>query len=531
MKSATLFSATLGEDGKFEPPLGPLYIAAVLEDLGCEVDFRDYQLADGASAYDPSHICEFLKGHRQILLVSCFVDMLPVVIGACRLIKQKRPDTVIILGGPGPTAKAHEILQTFPWLDGIVRGEGEDTICEWASTDWSRLSGAANSPVIAGMVYRRADVLIDGPARGRIMDSDGLPLPAYHLLDWNRYNSARVITTRGCPYHCSFCDVAPLWDRKAVFRDLYRTIDEMMLLRDRYGQSGVAIVDDTFVLNRNRVQEFCQILIDTDAKIQWGCFGRINLMTEELIELMARAGCRGVFYGIDSGSTTILNRTLKQLKASTILPTLKLSAQYFDRIEASFIWGYPFETLEDFQMTLELAGEASRLAPKVNVQMHMLSPLPSAPIFLEFDGKLLRPEPADAAWLLLPNLLLDERAVAIKDIIECAPQLFPGFFTFPTPDKEIKRAYLEQSMRSLDHTIGLTIFDDQVNGLLDSDDQETETRLLNGAGEPAERIGIGLALGLLRRTRRRSRDENSTGLEIVRGPALTRQRNDAERTQ
>lgn len=517
-------SATLGEDGKIEPPIGPLYIAAVLESDGWQVDFRDYQLAPDANPFDSDRICRFLCGHENVLMISCFVDMLPVVIAACESIKAGRAETTIILGGPGPTANAAATLRKFPWIDGIVMGEGEETIAEWARIVGGRSASDVQLPPIAGMVHHDKGHVVEGPARHRIPRERFLR-PTYHLLDWSHYTSARVVTTRGCPYRCSFCDVAPLWGRRAVYRDLDDTIEEMLLLRDRYGKSGIAIVDDTFVINRDRVRRFCELLIERNSGLQWGCFGRINLMSEGLIEVMARAGCRAVFYGIDSGSPTVLRATLKELDADTIYPVLKTSADYFDRIEASFIWGYPFETYDDFQLTLDLAGRASQLAPRVNVQMHMLSPLPSSPLYKEFRGTLLPPEPDDRDWLLLPALLLDERATTVRGIIDRAPELFPGFFTFPTPDKERKREDLRRALRALDYTLGLTMFDERVYKLLSQEDRDAEMHLLEEANGSEELIGVGLALGLLRRTRRR-RQVNEDEPGLGRGPSIVRQRND-----
>jgi radical SAM superfamily enzyme YgiQ (UPF0313 family) len=515
-------SATLGEDGKVEPPLGPLYIASALQTVGWAVDFRDYQLQPDADPFDADRICRFLDNHEKVVLISCFVDMLPVVIAACENIKAARPETTIILGGPGPTANAARILEVFPAIDGIVMGEGEETVAEWARLEQARLAGET-LPAIAGMTHHRNGHVTEGPKRDRI-PADRFLKPAYHLLDWSRYTSARLVTTRGCPYRCSFCDVAPLWGRRAVYRDLDDTIDEMLVLRDSYGKSGIAIVDDTFVINRERVRTFCNRLIERNCDLQWGCFGRINLMSEPLIELMARAGCRAIFYGIDSGSPAVLRSTIKELDADTIIPTLEISAAYFDRIEASFIWGYPFETYDDFKLTLDLAGRASLLAPKVNVQMHMLSPLPSSPLYLEFDGTLLPPDPEDRDWLLLPALLLDERATVVRHIIDRAPELFPGFFTFPTPDKVKKRDDLRRAMKALDHTVGMTVFDESVAGLLSRDNRAAEIQLLRQADSSHELIGVGLALGLFRRTRRRHSALAAT--DIVRSASFIRQRND-----
>jgi anaerobic magnesium-protoporphyrin IX monomethyl ester cyclase len=527
MLQTTLLSATLGEDGRTEPPLGPLYIAAALESAGWEVDFRDYQIFEGADAFDPEQLVRFIQGHHNVLMISCLVDMLPVILAAAELIKAARPETYILLGGPGPTAGAAEFLRVFPEIDAIVMGEGEETIQAWAAA-YASSDLNARKP-IPGMVYRSGDEIVEGGARARIRNLESGVRPAYHLLDWKHYSAGRIITTRGCPYHCSFCDVAPLWGRKATYRDVTSAVEEMILLQDRYNAVGVSIADDTFVLNRDRVREFCHTLLDRGADIQWGCFGRINLMSEELIALMAEAGCRAIFYGIDSGSPRILDRTLKEVSVESILPTLEMSSRYFDRIEASFIWGYPFETYEDFLCTLDLAARASQFSPTVNVQLHMLSPLPSSPIYQEFKDTLIYPEAEDSRFLLLPALLLDERASIVRRVIERAPHLFPGFFSLPTPDKERKRARLNEVFTSLEAMIGRAILDEKVHALWTAEDRILEKELINFSDEASnpERIGTGLALGVFKRLRESKKGSSVVRRKPIRAPGLVRQRNDA----
>lgn len=496
METVTLCSTTLSDNGRIEPPLGPLYIASALEQEGLAVDFRDYQLSAEINSFDAAPLARFLDGHQQIVLISCLVDMLPLALDAARRLKSQRPDTVVVFGGPGPTARARDLLMRFPWVNGIVQGEGEKTIREWVRTFF----GGQSEPV-AGMVRRVGTEILEGPERPRIGAID-LKLPAYHLLDWPRYQSARIITTRGCPYHCTFCDVSALWKHRVIYRDLNAAIGEMALLRDRYGKRALGIVDDTFVLDVQRVQDFCHRLIAAGAGFEWGCFARINLMTPGLIELMARAGCEAVFYGIDSGSPAVLQRAHKALNHSSVLPVLRESARYFDQIEASLIWGYPYESLADFQQTLDLAAEASLLAPRVNVQLHMLSPLPNSPIFQQYGDKLLRPEPEDKGWLLLPPLLLDERGGEVRRMVEEAPELFPGFYAVPTPDKPEKRRLLEQVIRALTRTIGRTFFDAEVDELLDNEASHVERAMLAEHRPTTDRIGVGLAIGFFRRVRR-----------------------------
>ena len=520
VQTVTLCSATLGEDGRHEPPLGPLYIAAAFEQLGVNVDFRDFQLEKAANGFSGEALARYLSDHSEVVAISCFLDMLPAVVDASRLLKRARPDTTILLGGPGPTASARRILDLYPWINGVVRGEGEETV-----QDWVRLQRGEHRGPIAGMVYRDGNTVVDGPERARLRSLDELPRPAYHLTDLRNYSNARVITTRGCSYRCSFCDVTALWGSRSVFRGLEATIDEIEMLRDRFGQGTIAIVDDTFVLNRDRVQDFCHRLIQRGSNITWGCFGRINLMTPALVDLMAEAGCRAIFYGVDSGSQRVLDRTVKRMRVKDIVPVLKLSARYFERIEASFIWGYPFETLEDFNATLNVAAEAALLAPITNVQLHMLSPLPMSPIYREFAGELLYPEPEDSRWLLLPALLLDERAASIRDLVRAAPEIYSGFFSLPTPARAAKRAQLERVMATLSQTVGKTFFDKRTAQLLKHRSVELEQELLAAHTDPADRIGVGLALSLFQRTRHR--DDFQAGRKPfvgTRGASMVRQR-------
>jgi radical SAM superfamily enzyme YgiQ (UPF0313 family) len=488
------------------------------------VDFRDYQLFEGADAFDPNGILHRLEGHQQVLMISCLVDMLPVVIAAAEIIKSTRPDTQIILGGPGPTAAAGQFLAAFPQLDAVVMGEGEETIREWAIA--YRNANNTRKP-IPGMVHRKDGCIVDGGQRNRMQDLQNAVPPAYHLLDWSHYSAGRIITTRGCPYQCSFCDVAPLWGRKTVYRDIASVVEEILLLRDRYGTVAVSIADDTFVLNRDRVRAFCNLMLERRLDVEWGCFGRINLMSEELISLMAKAGCRVIFYGIDSGSPRVLKRTFKELAVDSILPTLEISARYFDRIEASFIWGYPFESHEDFLLTLDLAAKASRFAPKVNVQLHMLDPLPSSPICQEFKETLDKPEQEDSPWLLLPALMLDERASTVRRVIQTAPHLFPAFFCFPTPSKIQKREKLREVLTALHVMIGRAVIDERVYALSASENRELEQELLNQSGTPSEHIGAGLAIGLFKRMRQKKARHAGQTPEGVRIPGLVRQDNDA----
>jgi hypothetical protein len=156
----------------------------------------------------------------------------------------------------------------------------------------------------------------------------------------------------------------------------------------------------------------------------------------------------------------------------------------------------------------------------------MLSPLPSSPILADFEGDLLEPEAEDRPWLLLPGLRVDPRARVLRRVIGIAPELFPGFFNFPTPDRHAKRAKLEEVRSALHATIGKSLTDNGVRRLLTQPDGALEAKLLADASTPEERIGIGLALSRFRRARWQSTADEPAGLAGTRGAALARERND-----
>ena len=226
------------------------------------------------------------------------------------------------------------------------------------------------------------------------------------------------------------------------------------------------------------------------------------------------------------GSPAVLRKAIKEVRAPAILPTIEKSAKYFQIIEASFIWGYPYETLEDFLQTLDLAAAAANFAPIVNVQLHMLSSLPSSPVLSDFTGELQEPEVEDRPWLLLPGLLVDHRAAAVRAVIDQAPDLFPGFFTFPTPDKAAKRARLQRVRKALHRALGRSVFDEDIGRLLVHGDAALEARLITEAGAPEERIGVGVALSWFRRIRWQRTADPTQRLAGARGPAVVRERND-----
>lgn len=408
-------------------PLGVLYLAGELLRKGHEVEVRDCQLSPfETSAVDL--ITRTLQGSAGIVGISCMSDSLPAVLLAVTKHKEREPDSTIILGGPGPTSVAKNILLHFPAVDYIVMGEGEITLSKLVR----RLRNDPWPNDMDGIYYRQNGVIYCANQQTRIKDLDTLhPLP-YSLVPWDLYSQTIPISTaRGCTYGCSFCDVNGIWQRKITQRSVDNVIAELQELYTR-GVTRIGIVDDTFVLNRRRVQDFCHKLVKARLPISWHCNGRINLIDDPLLETMAGAGCESVFFGIESGSDTVLQRIGKGFDVSQVLNAVKLSARYISLVTISFIWGFPFETMSDFQQTRRCYLNLAEMN-NVKVQIYELTPFPNTPIYQAFSSELYY-DPQYVSDLNGGRILDNSERILIEEY----PYMFPNFYRFRTPHRTEK---------------------------------------------------------------------------------------------
>jgi len=428
MPKASMINASIdtGTSGAFLP-LGALNVAAALEARGIGVSLLDYQLSEVDNHFDPVNFKGLMERAGNLIGVSCMSLMLPVVVEAARMVKEERPDVRIVLGGPGPTGVAEELVRHFPFIDVVVRGEGDET----AAAVFTRLADDGELDDIPGITYPGNGGAISNPAQRRIEDLDALPLPAYHLLDMARYDYAVVSSSRGCPYKCTFCDVGPLWQNRTRNLSIGRFTDQVESLVTEYGKDNIVIMDDTFVLSKLRVKGFCDGLGERGLDVDWGCFGRMDLMDGELMRTMRAAGCTGIFYGVESGSDRVLRAVNKRFDSALAARVLRASREYFD-VKASFIWGFPFETLEDYRETVMLAAYAAKLG--CDYQANLLVPLPMSRIYEEYREALRfpsRPEDMMVSGGYFTGEAFERESIQrMIEQIRSHPSVFPVFYYY-----------------------------------------------------------------------------------------------------
>ena len=329
-------------------PLGPLYLTRALEDAGFSVDFRDYQCVHSDDPFDMEVFLGFLRDPAPVIGLSCMANLLPFTILAMRAIRERYPDRVLVLGGVGTKAVEEELLTRFPWINIICRGEAERTGPELLHAIRRRGDLAA----VAGLSFRTNGHVTHTPDRPRITDLDSIPFPAFEKVDLARYQGYGMMTSRGCPYPCTFCSVAPVWNLQSCSRSPRNIVAEMEFLNREAGVDLFLFQDEFFVSGRRQVMEFCGELQRRGLNVQWKAFGRVNLVDEEMMRAMAHSGCVELRFGIESGSDRVLKEIKKGFTAAETLEVVPKAVDIFPRVDAFFVWGFPFETMEDFHQSL-----------------------------------------------------------------------------------------------------------------------------------------------------------------------------------
>ena len=160
------------------------------------------------------------------------------------------------------------------------------------------------------------------------------------------------MTSRGCPYPCTFCSVAPVWNLESHSRSPRNIVAEMEFLNRQAGIDLFLFQDEFFVSGKRQVMEFCAELRRRNLNVQWKAFGRVNLVDEEMMRAMAENGCLELRFGIESGSDRILEQIKKGFTAAETVEVVSQAVGIFHRVDAFFVWGFPFETMEDFHQSL-----------------------------------------------------------------------------------------------------------------------------------------------------------------------------------
>ncbi len=376
------------------PPLGTLYAASYLRRRGYEVGLFDAMLAESPAEWETAldrhqpRYAVLYEDNFNYLSKMCLLRMREA---ACRMIAAaKSRGCTMIVAGADATDHYEEYLNRG--ADYVLIGEGEETLGDLMDSLEGR---AARSQVaIGGLAWRgESGATQCNPRRPDIRDLDSLPMPAWDLVDIERYRgiwrerhgfySMNMVTTRGCPYRCNWC-AKPIWGQRYNSRSPENAADELAWLSDRFRPDHISFVDDIFGLKPGWVERFGELLRERGLSIPFRCLMRPDLVTPAAVEGLRRAGCRTVWLGTESGSQKILDAMDKGTTVAQIASARRLLGAA--RIQVGFFlqFGYPGETFEDVEKTIAMVRE---LRPD-DIGISVSYPLPGTPFYDRVRGQL-----------------------------------------------------------------------------------------------------------------------------------------------
>ena len=423
-------------------PLDTLYLAARLRHAGFAVDFRDYQIRSKRyeDPQDPEGFATtFLRDAGDIVVATCTNEALPLAICGLAILKEIDPAKRIILGGIGAAGCADEIVRAFPAIDYVVAVDLRPRKIRNAEQIYVDLVDAIASG--AGPAERVIRPAMPAVRKAEDETNEAL-LPAYDLVNLSHYNEVVMRTAWGCPFLCTYCDRHR--DRTVVWRRLERVFEELTLLQTNYRRKRVFFYDETFTLSKKRTLDFCRQLVDGFSPVKWSCTSRVDTLDGELAQAMAEAGCTLVYMGVESGSDTVLERVRKGYRREKAEETVKLALDHMD-VGSFFVWGFPFESVKDFEQTVDLIEQFQSW--KVYPTLYSFSALPGSDAYgdvramLRFDDDWW-----EANWPAhFPHSRGREK---LKTLIQDHPMVFPGFYTSDPLIREKLKLIQDRGWRS-----------------------------------------------------------------------------------
>jgi radical SAM superfamily enzyme YgiQ (UPF0313 family) len=344
------------------------------------------------------------------------------VILAQRL-KSRRPDVKVCLGGPASSPMSTLLLDTFPFIDYIVRSEGEHTFGELIE----HLQGKRQADGILGLTWRDGGKVVENAPRHMEDDLDLLPIPDFQAYDMMSGAPLYLDVGRGCPFKCAFCATAPFWKRQYRMKSIERIVEEAVLIRDVYGRRQVNFSHDIFTCDRAWTLQFCDYLIKNPLHMEWTCSTRTDIIDPEVLEKMAEAGCVEIYYGIETGSQELQKTIDKGLDLDWSRLIVQKTAEVGIRPVTGFILGYPFETHQTLSDTLKRFFEYLEVGG-FRAHLFTLSPFPESPMYRQFGVPHLD-RPAEYYDLPLTPGATEPGQSLKKDY----PHVFASTYRYKTP--------------------------------------------------------------------------------------------------
>ena len=434
------------------PQLGILSLASVLEKRGDQVGiveldpaYVDYlHSANGRGSFADVAGRLIAAAAADVYAFGSICSSYPLTIRIAKAVKAIRPKSEILLGGPQATVVDRPTLAAFPFIDFILRGESELTL----PCLLDELEGERQLARVPNLSYRSQSGLQRNPTAPVVEDLDSTPLPAYHLIGGLRSETrASLELGRGCPFACTFCSTNDFFRRKFRLRSPERVLSDMRMLSATYGVHEFELVHDMFTIDRRRVVLFCEAMLASGNDFKWSCSARTDCVDEELLALMARAGCAGIFYGVEAGSPRLQKIIDKHLDIERARQVVSETERLGMRGTVSLITGFPEEIEDDLRQTLRMYMFSAR-HPQCSPQLNILAPLAETPLHTKYREQMTLGELCSEMSQQGVSQDADD-----MHLIKEHPEIFPNFYLLPTPhlDRSLLLELREFALNAIGH--------------------------------------------------------------------------------
>jgi len=424
------------------PPLGLITLATILKDLGHNPTIFDFPLAIrlrelplGTGIYEAC-ADKILATEPQVVGFSVQCTTYPPALGIARRIKALKPGVRTIFGGHNAAFVDEPTLSRFPFVDAIVRGEGELTFPELLRA----LEEETEFESVEGITYRRGDHIRRNRDRALVEDLDSLPMGDYSLVPpLQVYRDACHISRavaileigRGCPHQCIYCSQSLVWRRRTRTFSVQRLVREMKELRDSFGAECFLLAFDQFTAKKDFAELFCRSVIDAGLNsTPWYCISRLDTVDKSMLQLMREAGCETMCYGIDSGSSRTLAFIRKRIDREILFQRVRETTAFGIVPTLSFVIGFPEEEKADLEETLRLALKCA-ITGSTNILVQMATILPGTELYANYRDRLVREVDTYFSF----GIEFDGAGRLPEDdaLIDSLPDIFSSFYNLPCP--------------------------------------------------------------------------------------------------
>ena len=361
-------------DFQYNPALGLLALTEYLELFGFKCYVKDFNYEE--IMYDV--VFDLIEEkHINIVAVTTYTENFQMMFKFMRMIKSYNKDMITVAGGPHATLRGIDLVKNRH-IDYVISSDGEASLTElMAFLEYgSELIELEN---IESLIFKRSNEVIINSARQQVSDLDLLPVINRERMDIKQYREiVSVYTSKGCPANCIYCSAAAISGSIYRMRCVESVFLEGWVIYNQLPNkdSKLYFIDDTFTVNRKRVQQYVELYHMYRFPMPWSCESRVDIMDEELADLIGNSNCFSIQFGVESGDQEVLNKIRKNINLKHLVKMVNYIKQYPIGIFLSFMIGHFCDTRESVSRTIRLAKELSRSSSNVTYGISINTPFP-----------------------------------------------------------------------------------------------------------------------------------------------------------